>query len=135
MGELGWSEQRRRVGRGGGVEGDGVGLGEEFVELHKLDADAAGAFFGDEGIEGDGAHFEGLETSGDGGADESESDDAGGFAAQFGADEGGAVPVAGFERGVGVGEVSGEGEEEGDGEFGGGDGVAAGGVEDDDAAL
>ena len=117
------------------VEGEVVGRLEDFIDGDEGDVVLASDDWGDEGIVADDFHAEAAGAAGDFEADAAEADDAEGLAAEFGALEGFFFPLAGVHGGVGGGDRAGERDHEADGEFGDGDGVGAGGVHDDDAAM
>ena len=117
------------------VDGDIVGEGEDFVEGRDGHAEGLGAGFGEIRIVGEDLHAEGEGTLGDFGADTAEAEHAEGLAEEFGAREGLAVPLA-FAHGLdGFRYRAGEGEQVGEGELGGRDGVARRGVHHDDATF
>ena len=133
--ELCGAQQRGRVRRGRRVQGDDVGLGQEILQRDQLGPDAAGALLREKRIVCDGPHFHRLQAPSHGGPDHPEADNPGGLASQLRADECGSVPFAGAQRRVGRRQMTRQREEQGDGQLGRGDRVAAGGVEDDDAAF
>ena len=115
------------------VHGDEVGARQHLVERRLLDAELLGALVGQEGIVGDHAHLEADGALGDDRADVAATDQAQRLEAELGAHEAVLLPLAGLGRGVGVGDLAGHGEHQGDGVLGGGDGVAVGRVHDHDA--
>ena len=125
------------AGGGGerGVDADEVALGVEAVKVDGQGAEGAHAFGGHEGVMGDHVHLEGEGAAGHLRADWPEADKSKGVAAKLGAHEGATLPLTAAQRAVGAGDVASEGDEQGEGVLGGGDGVAAGRVHDDDAAL
>ena len=89
------------------VHGDDVGTAEEILDaLRALDPELAEALCGDELVEGDHVHLEGLGTFGDELADAAEADDADRLAIELGALELGAVPAAVDEGAVGLRDVA-----------------------------
>ncbi len=129
-------DQADRLRRLRHVHGDHVGAAEELVELgHALDAELAEALGGDELVEGDHVHLEGLGAFGDELADATEADDPDRLAVELGALVLGPVPAAVDEGAVGLGDVAEEGECQGEGVLGGGDRVRFGRVGDDDSAT
>ena len=119
----------------GGVHADEVALAVEPVDLDGLGAEGADALDRDERVVGDDVHLEGEGATGHLGADGAEPDEAEGAAAKLGAHEVAPAPLAAAQGAVGAGDVAGEGHEQGERVLGGGDGVAARRVHDDDAAL
>src|SRR5581483_2131754 len=103
--------------------------------IGELDAEHGGALGRDERVVGDDAHVEPFAAARDLRANLAEADDAQRLAAQLDADEAGAVPLAGPERGIGVRDVAREREHERDGVLGGGDRVPERRIDDDHAAL
>ena len=85
------------------------------------------------GIEGDDLHLEADRALGDDRADIAAADDAERLAGDLDAHEAVLLPLAGLGRGVGGGELAGDGEHQGDGMLGGGDRIAEGRVHHDDA--
>ena len=119
----------------GHVDGDVVGEGEDFVEGGDGDAEGLRAGFGEIRVVGEHLHAEGEGALGDFGADAAEAEHSEGLAKELGAGERLAVPLA-FVHGLdGFRDRTREGEEVGERQLGGGDGVARGGVHHDDAAL
>ena len=103
--------------------------------LGALDAQFAEALGGDELVEGDDLHLEGLGALGDELADPAEADHAERLAVELGALEVGPLPGAADERAVGLGHVAAERQHQRQRVLGGGDRVRFGGVGDDDAAA
>ena len=119
----------------GHVDGDVVGESEDFIEGRDGHAEGLGAGFGEIRVVGDHLHAEGEGALGDFGADAAEAEHAEGLAEELGAREGLAVPLA-FAHGLdGFRHRTGEGEEVGESELGGRDGVTRRGVHHDDATF
>ena len=118
-----------------GVQGDEVGLGQQFIQRQQLDADAAGVVRGDEGVVAHQPHPEGLGAAGHLGADPPQAADAQGLVAHLDAHEGAAPPLARLQRVMSAGDVAGQSQHQGDGMLGGGHGVAGGGVDHGDAGA
>ena len=117
------------------VDGDVVGKCEHFVERRHRHAESLGAGFGEVRVVGEDLHAEGIGALGDFSADAAEAEDAEVLAEEFGAGEGLAVPLAFAHRLDGFGYRAGQGEEVGEGQLGGRDGVTRRGVHHDHAAL
>ncbi len=117
------------------VDGDVVGKREHFVEGRHRHAEGLGAGFGEVRVVGEHLHAEGVGALGDFGADAAEAEDAEVLAEEFGAGEGLAVPLAFAHRLDGFGYRASQGEQVGEGQLGGRDGVARRGVHHDHAAL
>ena len=105
-----------------------------------VDADEGyGVFAGNDGrhkgVEGDEIHAKGTRPPRDLDADASKTDDAEGFAAQFGALQRLLLPLAGVHGCVGAGDAACHGDHESERELRDGDGVCTRGVHDDDAAM
>ena len=118
------------------VEGEVVGGLEDLVDGDEGDVVLAGDDGGDEGVVADEVHAEGAGAAGDLEADAAEADDAEGLAAELRSPGGISSPTwpacmvelaRGMERAMR--------DHEAEGELGYGDGVGAGGVHDDDAAV
>ena len=120
----------------GGVKGDVIAGGEQGVDvLDHLDLAIEGGFGEIEFVVGDDFHFEGQGAFGDGLSDAAKADDAECFSGELRAHETFAVPFSGAEGGIGERNLAREGHHEGEGVFGGGDGVGVGGVHDQDAGF
>ena len=117
------------------MDGDVVGLGEEFVERDALDLHGLGATGGEVRVVGEYAHAEGLGAFGDFAADAAETDDTEGLFKEFDAGETFSIPLAGFHRSGGLRHGPRTAEDVGKRELGGRHGVARGGVHDDHAAF
>ncbi len=116
------------------VDGEEVGLGDDLVERHQLDAELAGPVGGHERVVGDEAHPEAAGPVGDELADAPEPDDAERLVGQLDALPAAALPAPGDERRVGLGDVAGLGEQQRHRVLGGRDDVALRGVDDHHAA-
>ena len=93
--------------RGGHVHGDEVRKGEDVIEvLHQLDLKGAGATLGEVGIVSEDAHAERHGAAGDLRADAAHAEDGEAFVVELGAFEAFAVPLAGPDRGMGLGDFS-----------------------------
>ena len=117
------------------VDGDEVGLGHQLVEAHQLDAHVLGPVGGDEGVVGHQPHAEGQGPLGHQGADPAQADHAQGLAVQLDPLPLGALPLAGHQGGVGLGDVAGLGQQQGHGLLGGRQDVGLGGVDHHHPAL
>ena len=117
------------------VQGDEVGAHQEFLELNLVDAHGFGAFGAEVRVEGGDLHAQALGAVGDDRADVAAADDAERLACEFDAHEAVLFPFAGVRRGVGGGDLAGEGEHQRDGVLGRRDRVAVRRVHDDDAAA
>ena len=124
-----------RAGRERRVHGDEVCVANHVIELDRFHAERSGAFRRHERVDREHAHVHGDGMPGDFGTDLAEAHDAERLAANFGADERLAVPVAGVHRGIGLGDVPGERDQQRERVLGGGDRVPLRRVDDDDAAL
>ena len=101
LGERLLADEAERLGRLRQVDGDEVGLGEQLVEAHELDAELAGLGAASVGVVGDDLHAEALEPLGDEGADAAEADDADGLVEQLDAGVLAALPRPRLEGRVG----------------------------------
>ena len=118
------------------VDGDEVGLAINRVGIDRqLEAELLGAGVSQEGIVGDHAHPEGEGTLAHFGADAAGAEDAERLAVDFGALKGLPVPFAAAHGAMRGGNLPGERAQHEEGQFGGGDRVATGGVHHDDAPL
>ncbi|GGU50145.1 hypothetical protein GCM10010211_13030 [Streptomyces albospinus] len=119
-----------------GVQRDDAGAGEEVVEGDLL-GDAGQCFGAHVGVVDEDAGAHGVQDLGDAAADGAEADQADGGAVDLDAAVVVVVvvaaPDAAAQVGVGVADAAGGGQQQGEGVFGGGGGVAAGGVADGDA--
>ena len=105
------------------VEGDVVGLAKKSFQVYQFHAQLFAALQGDVGVVADGLHVEGLQTFCHIGAHAADADDAHGFIQELDAGEALSVPTAFHDGLVGLGDVAGHGEHEGDGVLAGGDGI------------
>ena len=118
------------------MKGDEVGPREELVaRLDALDAELAEALGGDELVEGDHVHVEGLGALGDELADAAEADHAQRLAVELVAAVARARPLARDQRAVRLGHVATQRQRQRQRVLGGGDRVRLGRVGDDDPAL
>ena len=115
------------------VQGDEVGAGEQLVQRDLFHAHIHGAFGRQERIERNHLHLEAQSTVGDDRADVTRTDQAQHLAGDFDAHEAVLLPLAGLRGRIGFGQLAREGEDKGNGMFGGGDRVAERGVHDHDA--
>ena len=129
------TDQARRLGRLRQVDGEEVGLGDDLVERQQLDAELAGPVGRHERVVGDEAHPEAAGPVGDELADAAEAGDAERLVGQLDALPAAALPAPGDERGVGLGDVAGLGQQQRHGVLGGRDDVALRGVDDHHAAA
>ena len=122
------------LGRLGEVDGEEVGLADELVEGgHEGDAELAGPVDAHVRVVGEEAHPEGGCPLRDEDADPAEPDDRQRLVVQLDALPPGAVPRPRLEVGVGLGDVAGLRQQQGDGVLGGRQDVRLGGVHDHDA--
>ncbi len=118
------------------VDGDEIADGIQIVHvLLDVHVQGFGAGAGKVGIVSEDFHAEGGGAFGDFAADAAHAEDAKGLVVKFGALKILAAPFAFLHGGVGLRNLAGQGHKHGKGQFGGGNGVAAGGVHHDDAAL
>ena len=121
------------------MEGDEVRPGVELVQFDQLDLQRdlqpLGARQGKIRIVSQSAHAEGDGAARHFAADAAQAEDAERFVVKFDALKFLAVPVAAFHRSVRLGDFARQRHQHGEGQLGGGDGVAAGCVHHDDAAL
>ena len=118
------------------VDGDEIGIAVNVVEVRdEREAERFGALLGEEGVVGQDVHAEGQGAAGDLAADAAHAEDAEGLAHQLDALELLAIPFAGRHRGVGLGHLARQAQNQGEGKLGGRDGVAAGRIHDHHAAL
>ena len=118
------------------VDGEQVGPAVELVDgVHAFDPELTEPLGGDELVEGQDLHVEGLRPLGDELADPAETDHAQGLAVELGALVLGAVPPSGDERAVRLRHVAEQRQGERQSVLGRGDGVRLRGVGDDDPAL
>ena len=115
------------------MDGEEVGLGDELVERQQLDVHLPRPLGGDERVVGDEAHAERRRPLGDELADAAEADDAERLVGQLDALPPAALPAAGLQRGVGLGDVAGLGQEQRHGVLGRRDDVGLRGVHHHDA--
>ena len=116
------------------MDGEEVGLGDDLVERQQLDAELAAALGRHERVEGDEAHPEAAGPVGDELADAAEADDAERLVGQLDALPPAALPAPGDERGVGLGDVAGLGQQQRHRVLGGRHDVALRRVDDHHAA-
>ncbi len=109
-----------------------VGAREHAVERVGLDADLAEALGGDEGVVGDDAHLQAERPARDLLADPAEAEDAERLLGELDPAEARALPAALDERGVRLGDVAREREQQPDRVLGRRDDVRLGRVGDDD---
>ncbi len=125
-----------RVGRLGQVDGDDVRLRVQVVAgLGVLDTKLPETLSGDELVEGDHLHGEGLGPVGNKLADPPEADHAERLAVQLVAGESRPRPIAPHQRCVRLGDVPAQGQRQGQRVLGGRDRVRLWGVDDHDAPL
>jgi len=118
-----------------GVEGDDIGAAEEVIEIGAVaDAEFRSGGGGEGAGPGDDFQAEGMGAGDDLAADGADADDAEGFAENaVGLGEFLLVPLVRAEGGGAIGDAAVDAEEEGEDEFGDGDGVFAGAIGDEDA--
>ena len=119
----------------GNVDGDEVRFAEDAVELAAFDTEGSRTLFGNEGVVAQDAHLKANGAAGDFATDISKPKDAERLAADFDAEEAGASPLAGMHGSIGGRNVASHRHQQGNGVLGGGDGIALGGVDDDDATF
>jgi D-3-phosphoglycerate dehydrogenase len=119
----------------GQVHGDEVGDFQQLVERQHLDAHLRGTRGLHVGVVRDDLHPEGGHALGDQDADAAEADDTEGLLAELDARVLVPLPLAVLQRGVGLRDVAGGGDEQAAGELGGGDDVGGRGVDDHHAGL
>ncbi len=129
------ADQTEGLGRLGEVDGDEVGDLQQLVQREHLDAHLCGPGGLHVGVVGDDLHAEGGHALRDERADAAEADDAEGLLGQLDTRVLAALPLAVLQRGVGLRDVAGRGEEETAGQLGGGHDVRGGGVDDHHAGL
>ena len=119
----------------GRVEGDEVASRQELVEGQELHVHGLGHRRGDEGVVTRDLHPEGTAARGHLAPDPPETDDAQALAAELDPRERLPVPLPRLHGGVGLGDVAGDREQQGEGQLGGGHEVAHRRVHDDHAAA
>ena len=118
------------------MDGEEIRFGQQCLEVAELDAGLLGAFDGDQRVVGEHAHAQPLTCdAGHLESDLAEAQDSEGLLAQLDAHETRALPETGVQRAVGGGKVARQRQHHGDRMFGGSDGVAGRGIEDEHAAL
>ena len=108
---------------------------EQVQFADAFDAKLSGAIGSEKGIETDNLHVQARGTAGHLAANAAETDDAQGLAGQLDADKLAALPLARLQARGGERNVAGQGHHHGDGMLGGGNGIAARRVHDQDAAA
>jgi hypothetical protein len=106
------------------VQTDEIGAGQKLVEGHLLDPQFRGPVLAQVGVEGDDPHFQPLGPVGDHRSDIAAADDAQHLARDLDPHEAGFFPLPGMGRGIGQGNVAGQGQQHGDGVLRRGDGIA-----------
>ncbi len=122
------------AGAQGHMHGDEVRRGHELVQTGLLQAQALGQLLRQPVLVDEDAHVKGAGALDDLPADAAEADDAQRLAGQVHAQERDFVPDAVHDAYAGRGQVAGEAEHEGKGEFGDGDGVCVGAADGLDTA-
>ncbi|MNK69108.1 hypothetical protein D3C87_884880 [compost metagenome] len=117
------------------MQGDEIGLRQQFVELNLGDAHFLRALRRQEGVVGQNMHLETKRTRADDGADIAGADDAERLAGDFDTHEFRLFPLAGLRRAVGGRKLARNGKHQRDGMFRSRDGVAERRVHDDDTAA
>ena len=117
------------------MQGDDVGLREDFLDGAELGAEVGGQVGGQDRVVGEDLHVEAGETLDEQAADVAEAEDADGLAGELTAHEALLLPFAGAGGLVGGDELAVGGEDQGDDFFRDGVGVRARGVHDVDAEL
>ncbi len=116
------------------MERNEVGACQQFVQFGFLDAQIDRTFGGQEGVVGDDLHLQPERPRGDDRADVARPDQPQRLAGDLDSHEAILLPLAGLGRGVGLGQLPGEREDQCNGMFGGCDRIAERGVHDDHAA-
>ncbi len=119
----------------GGVNGDEIGAGQEFIQGDQLHPDSRSHFLGDERIKADNPHSESQAPFRHHPADAAQADDPQGLVKHFRSLVFLLFPLPLGHGPVGLGDIAGHGQHEGNGVLGGGDGVAPRGVHDHDALF
>ena len=121
----------------GDMQADKVAAPEQFVQVQQPDTLVADLFFAHIRVTGQHGHAERQTALGDDAPDTAKADEADGFAVKLGACLPFAVkqPVTLFQAVVGRYQLAAEGQHERQRVFAGSDGVGAGRVGDDDAAI
>ena len=119
----------------GHVDGDEVGLRQQFIQGHQLNAKLGCAGRGDVGVVGQDLGVEALEPRRDECADAAEADDADLLLEELNARVLGALPLAVLQRSAGLRNVAGQAQDVADREFCGGDDVRGRGVDHHHAGL
>ena len=117
------------------MQSDEVGLRQHFVQGHHGHSHAGREVRGDERIVRDQVHAEAGRPARHLGADPAQPDNAQRLVAHLDAHEGGALPLPFLHGGIGLRDVAGQGQHQGDSVLGGGDRVANGRVDHGDAGA
>ena len=129
------ADQAERLGRLGEMDGDEVRGLQQLVQGEQLHAHLRGAGGLHERVVGDDLHAEGRHPLRDQHADAAETDDAERLLAELDAGVLAALPLAVLQRGVGLRDVPGGGDQQAARQLGGGDDVGGGSVDHHDAGL
>ena len=127
-------DQAGRLCRLGDMDGQEIGLADQVLEGDQLSAHSPGPIGRQIRVVGHEAHPERQRPLRHQGADPAQTDDPEGLAVQFHAFPTRAFPAARFQRGVGLRDVAGLGQQQGDGVLGGREDVRLRGVHHDDPA-
>ncbi|GAA3130434.1 hypothetical protein GCM10017687_52300 [Streptomyces echinatus] len=129
------ADQAEGLGGLGQMDGDEVGDLQQLVQRQHLDAHLRGPRGLHVGVVGHDLHAEGGHALRDQGADAAEAHDTEGLLGQLDAGVLAALPLGVLQRGVGLRDVAGGGEQETAGQLGGGHDVGGRGVDDHHACL
>ena len=118
-----------------GMQGYKVGLGQHLFQSKQFYAQSGGVIWGDERVVANQPHAEALGPSGDFGTYPPQSGDTQCLVANLDAHESATPPLAALDGAMGLGDVPGKSQHQGDGVLGGGDRVARRGVDDGDTGA
>ena len=135
QGELRGGDQAARLIAERGVNGDEVAAAEQVVQGDRLHAHAARHLFRHEGVVGDQFDAEAFQPFRDRAADPAQAQHADRLAEDLRPDELLAIPSAVFHTRVGLWDLTGQRQQHADGEFGSGECVAVGRVDDQHPLL
>ena len=136
QGDLTFPDETLRFERAGQVDRDEVGLDQDGLQVrHQFDAERPGPLLGHVRVERHEPHAEGLGPLGHHGPDPPQADDAQGLPVKLYALESLSVPPAGLHAGVGLRDVAGLGQEQGEGVLGRRDDVGLGRIHHGDTAA
>ena len=127
--------QMMGAGSEGRVQGNKIGLRQQFLQRHHGNAQPGCQVGGDEGVVGDKAHPESGGAARHFGTDPPQPDDAQGFVADFNAHKSGTPPFPGLHGGVSLRHIARQRQHQRHRMLGGGHGVADGRVDHGDAGA